>query len=322
MSVGKFSTMCGTLTILVAGCGAAWGQSYPIKSLRIVTSGPGSGADLVSRLLAQGLTPRLGQQVVVDNRTGSGVIAVQAVTKSQPDGSTVLLYGSNIWLLPFMKDDVPYDPVRDFLPITLAANSPNVLVVHPSLPVRSVKELIALAKSRPNELNYASGITASTPHMAAELLKSLAKISLTKVTYTGTSQALTDLMSGEVQLMFPVAAAGMPYVKAGRLRGLAVTSARPTELASGLPTMQSAGLPDYESVLMLGVYAPAKTPAATARFLNQEIVKTLSNAELKEKLFHAGADVVASSPEALMAAVKTDMARWGKVIKEAGIRAD
>jgi tripartite-type tricarboxylate transporter receptor subunit TctC len=297
-------------------------QPLSARPLRIVTSGAGSAADIVARLIAGALPTNTGQSAVVENRSGSGVIAAQAVAKAPADGQTVLLYGGNIWLLPLLQDNVPYDPLRDFLPVTLAASSPNVLVIAPSLSARSVSELIAYARTRPGEVNYASGITASTPHLAAELFGYMAKIRIVRVTYKGTAPALTDLLGGRVQLMFPAAPAAMPHVRAGKLRALAVTSAEPTALAPGLPTLSASGLPGYESTLSLGVYAPAGVPAQTVDRLNRDVVAALGSSEVKEKLFNTGAEVIGSTPADLLARVKGDMTKWGRIIKETGMRAE
>ena len=300
--------------------GSAAGQNFPSKPIRMLASGVGGGGDFGSRLIAQGLTASLGQQVVVENRGGSAIIPAQIVAQAPPDGYTLLSYASTIWLLPYLQS-VPYDPVKDFSPITLAVSSPNILVVHPSLSVRSVKELIALAKSRPGALSYASTAAGGPPHLAAELFKSMAGVNIVRVPYKGAGLALTELMAGQVQLYFLIPTAVMPYVKSGRVRALAVTSARPSELAPGLPTM-AAFLPGYEMVTNLGIFAPARTPDAIIRRLNQEIVRVLNQPEVKERFFNAGTDTVGSSPEAFAAAMKVEMAAIARLITTAGIRAD
>ena len=299
------------------GAGAALGQVYPIKPIRIVTAEPGGGLDFAGRLIAQGLTSNLGQQVIVDNR---GPIAAEIVAKSLPDGYTLLFYGSPIWLAPFLRDRVTYDPVRDFAPITLAVSLPNVLVLHPSIPVSNLKELIALAKAKPGELNYSSGPAGSSNHLAVELFKSMAGVNVVRIPYKGAGPALNALIGGQVQLMFPNAGAVGPHVKSGRLRALAVTSAQPSAIAPELPTMAASGLPGYESVSPLGIFASAKTPTAIIDRLNHEIVRVLATAAVKEKFFNMGIETVGSSPGQFAAVVKADMATWGKVIKDAGIR--
>ena len=295
-------------------------QDFPNKPIRIVTSAAGGGSDFVARLVAQGISPLLGQPVIVDNRGGGGTVTGEMVARSTPDGYTLLLIGSNFWIVPLLQK-TSYDPVQDFSPISLAATDPNVLVVHPSVSARSVKELIALAKAKPGTLNYAAGTTGSNPHLAAELLKSMAGINLVRIPYKGTSAALNDVLAGQVQLMFASAATVAPHLKSERLRALAITSAQPSALAPELPTM-AATLPGYEVVGPAAIFAPAKTPTATVMRLNREVVRYLQTSEAKERLRSIGSEVTASSPEALAVAMKSEMARLGKVIKEAGITAD
>ncbi len=260
--------------------------------------------------------------MVIENRgAASGVIAAQTTAKAPPDGFTLLLYSGFIWVLPYMKS-VPYDPVTDLIPITWAASSANVLVINPALPARSVKDLIALAKAKPGVMSYASSGSGGTPHLAAELFKSMAGVNIVHVPYKGQAQALTDLISGQVQLMFPNAGAVAPHLRSGRVRGLAVTTAQPTPLAPGLPTIASSGLPGYESVVMFAMFAPAKTPPAVIERINQDAARALNKPDVKEKLLNAGIEAVGSTPAQLTAAIKTDMARWSKVIKDANIRAD
>jgi len=302
--------------------GFAVGQDYPNKTIRIITAEPGSGVDLVTRLMVTGLTGGLGQQLIVDNRGGaSGITPIQAVAKAPPDGYTLLLYGTGMWTLPLIQN-LPYDPVSDFSPITLAGSSPNILVVHPSLPAKSVRELIALSKARPGALSYSSGGTGASNHLAAELFKSMAGVNILRVPYKGPASALNGMIVGETQLMFPNAAAAAPHLDTGRLRALAVSSARPSALVPGLPTITASGLPGYESAFAVGMFAPAKTPAAIISRLHQEAVRSLNSAEVKSRLFNVGVEVVGSSPEELAAAMKSEMARIGKMIKEAGIRSD
>jgi tripartite-type tricarboxylate transporter receptor subunit TctC len=305
--------------MMVLGTRMVSGQNYPSKPIRIVTAAPGSGNDFAARLMAPGLTGSLGQQVIVDNR---GIIAIETVAKAPPDGYTLLFYGTVLWLAPFLRDNVSYDPILDFSPVTWVTNSPNILVVHPSLPVKSVEALIALAKARPGELNYGSGSAGSTSHLAAELFKAMAGVNIVRIPYKGAAPALNDVIAGQVHLIFPSASSVMPYVKSGRLRALAVASAEPSALAPNLPTVAASGLPGYESASILGMFAPAGTPATIINRLNQEIERALNRTEVKQKLFNAGAEVVASSPERLAATVKSEMARLGKVIRDAGIRGE
>lgn len=294
----------------------AWAQAWPAKPLRIVTVAPGSANDLVARLIAQELRPVLGQPVIVDNR---GTIAAEVVARAPADGYTLLLYGSAVWLSPFIRSSTPFDPVKDFAPLTLVASSPNVVVSHPSLPVKSARELIAFARARPGQLNYAAGSLGAAPHLAAELFKSMAKLDIVRVAYKGTGGSLIGILSGEVELMFPTAGSVTPHIKAGKLRALAVTSLKPTALAPGLPLLADA-LPGYESVSLNGMFAPARTPDSVIRQLNTEITRVMLRADIREKLVAAGSDAMATSPEEFAATIQSEMAKWGKLIREVGIR--
>jgi tripartite-type tricarboxylate transporter receptor subunit TctC len=312
--------------LCLATAGVAYGQNgqnsqpYPNKPIRMVTAEVGAGGDFVARMIAPGLAERFGQQLIVDNRGGSGVIPIDIVAKAPPDGYTLLVFGSAFWLLPFLQT-VAYHPVNDFAPVTLAVTTPLLLVVHPSLPVKSVKELIAWAKAKPGELNYASGISGSATHLPAELFKSMTGVNLVRVAYKGGGPALNALIGGEVQVMFATASSASPQVNAGRLRALAVTSARPSALFPELPTVAASGLPGYDAASIMCVFTPAKTPAALISQLHGEIVQVLNKPELKERFIRAGSEVVASTPAQLAAAMKADMATMSKVIKDAGIRA-
>jgi tripartite-type tricarboxylate transporter receptor subunit TctC len=244
--------------IIVVGTETASAQNYPNKPIRLVTAEAGGGADFLARLIAQGLAAGFGQQVIVDNRgAASGVVAADTVAKAPPDGYTLLAIGSVLWLTPFLQDSVGYDPVKDFAPVSITARSVNILVVHPSIAATSVKELLAFARSKPGQLNCASGATGSSNHLAAELFRSMSGVDFVRIPYKGSGPALNDLLGGQVQMMFPTSAAGLPHVKSGRLRALAVTSLKPSTLAPGLPTVAESGVPGYESVVMYALLAPA-----------------------------------------------------------------
>jgi tripartite-type tricarboxylate transporter receptor subunit TctC len=303
---------------MLVGTAALAQEAYPSKVIRLVTAASGGNADVLGRFIQTGLTTALGQQVIVDNR---GAIAPAVVAKAAPDGYTILVTGSSVWLLPLLKPGVPWD-VKDFAPITLATSSPSVLAVHPSLPVKNVRQLIALAKSRPGELNYAAGTLGATPHLAGELFKHMAGVNLVRVGYKGTGPAVIALMSGEVHLMFPGAPAAMPYVKQGRLRALAVCSAEASPFAPGVPTVAASGLPAFESMSPQGVFAPAGTPPAIVNRLHQELAHTLNSDDVKQKLFNAGSQVVTNSPEAFASAMRADMERIATLVKVAGLKAD
>ncbi len=318
--------MRGAIVISIAGCAftsePALAQIYPAKPVRIVTNEAGAGLDFALRLMTPGLSTALGQQMIVDNRGGAGgVIAADIVAKANPDGYTLLYYSNGLWTLPLLQK-VPYDPVRDFTPVTLAATSPSILVVHPALPVGSVSDLIALAKAKPGTLNYASGGRGAPTHLAAELFKSMAGVDIVHIPYKGSGPALISLIGGHEQLMFTVAVGGLAHVKAGRLKALAVTSAKPSALLPGLPTVAQAGLPGYEAVSLQGLFAPAGTPRAVVDRLQVEIARVVARADVKEKFFGAGTEVVGSTPADLSSAVKADMTAMAKVIKTAGIRAE
>ena len=317
MLIKRFVAWMFSIGMMVLGAGMVFGQNYPNKPIRIVASAAGGSGDFAARLIAQGLSGVLSQQVVVDNR--GGVIPGEIVSKAPPDGYTLLIDAASFWIGPLLQE-TPYDPVKDFAPVTLTDSAPNVLVVNPSLPVKSVKELIALAKARPGELNYGSSSTGSTPHLAAELFNMMAGVKIVRVPFKGSGPAVISLLGGQVQLMFATAGSVAPHVKSGRLRALAVASLQPSALAPGLPTIAASGVPGYEAVAFEGMFAPAKTPVAIIDRLNQEIVRVLNRAEVKERFFNAGVETVGSTPEEFAAAIKSNVAKWGKLIKDAGIR--
>jgi tripartite-type tricarboxylate transporter receptor subunit TctC len=306
--------------IAMAAPGAVHAQSYPGKPVRVVTAEAGGGNDLVARLMVRAIGDSMGQPFIVDNRGGAGgIIAAEAVAKAPGDGHTLLAYASNIWIIPLLKKTVPYD-MSDFAPITWAARSASTLVVHPALPVRSVTELIALAKARPGQLNYGAGGTGATTHLAAELFKSMAQVNIVRVSYRGNAPVINDLIAGQVQIMFATAGTVAPHTGTGRLRALAVTSSQPTPLAPGLPTVASAGLPGYESLSIYGLFAPVKTPSAIIQQLNREFVRVLQRGEVQAQLLKAGIEAAGSTPEAFAETIRQDVARMRKVISEAGIR--
>jgi tripartite-type tricarboxylate transporter receptor subunit TctC len=299
-------------------CGAAAGQDYPSRPVRIVTSEAGGGNDFQARLVARGLTGALGQQVIVENRP-SGVIPGEIVSRASPNGYTLLLYNNTLWIGPLIQA-TPYDPVRDLAPVTTVAIGPNFLVVTPLLPVNSVAELLALARSRPGELNYASSGTGATNHLAAELFKVMGGVNIVRIGYKGAGPALNDVIAGQIQVMFPTAGAAAPHVKSGRVKALAVTSPERSALAPQLPTVAASGLPGFESLAIYGMFAPARTPRPLINQLNGEIVRVLAAADMKEKFIAVGMETAGGSPEQLAATVRAEMARMGKVIKEAGIK--
>ena len=307
---------CAALTALLT-CGAhAQEQNYPNRYLRILTSEAGSTNDIVSRVVARHLHDKLGQTVVVENRGGP---AADVAARAPGDGYTLLLYGSSVWVLPYFRR-MSYDPVRDLTPVTSAYSQAIILLVHPSLPVKSVKELIALAKARPGQLNYSAGTTAATPHLAMELFKYQSKLNFVRVNYRGTQPAVNALVAGEVQVMFTGAGSVMPMVKTGRLRAIAVTTAERSPLVPGLPTVAESGLPGYEFTSVVGVFVPAKTPAPIVELLSREISAILKRPDVAEPLFESGTAALGSTPEDFGVRVRADIERWRKIIKDTGIQ--
>ena len=307
------------VSMVVLGTGAVFAQDYPNKPIRIVTGTAGGGTDLVARTISQGISGPLGQPVIIDNRAGGAFGDV--VPKTPPDGYTLFVGGSNVWTLSLFQK-TSYDAESDFSPISLLVREVNVLVGHPSLPVKSIKELIALAKARPGELNYASSAIGGSTHIMGELFKSMAGVNIVHVPYKGSVPALTALISGEVQLTFAGAIGVAPHLKSGRMRGLAVTSADPSALAPGLPPLAASGLPGYEMTGATGMFAPAKTSDAIINRLNREAVRVLNLPDVKERILNAGVEVVSSSPEQFRAKIKSDIVTTSKVIKSAGIKTE
>ena len=308
------------LALCALAASAVCAQSYPNRPIRFVTAAPGGGNDVAARIIAPGLTERLGQQVIVDNRGGAHVPA-NTVAKAAPDGYTILVQNNTVWLAPLLEKTA-YDHFRELAPITLTARAPNILVVHPSLPVGSVRELIAAAKAAPGTLNYASGVVGSSNHIAAELFKAMAGVDLVRIGYKGSGPALIDVMAGQVKMIFATVTSSLGHVKSGRLKALAITSAQPSPLAPGLPTIAASGVPGYAAEAIYGVWAPAKTPAAISSRLNEEIVKVLTTPQNRERFVSTGAEVVASTPQVFAAEIKAESTRLEKVFRSAGIRVE
>lgn len=305
------------LTALLA-CGVAQAQTSPTRPMRFMTGSVSSNGDAVSRLLGQVLSASLGQPVLIENRPGG--ISALTVARAAPDGQTLLVTGASFWLAHLVQDNAQWDPIRDFEPVCLLTSSPNLVVVHPSLPARSIKELIALAKSRPGQLNFGAGSIGSTPHLGGELFNAMAQVNIVAIPYKGISTGMNDLLGGQVEVMFPNASAVSTHLKSGRVRGLAVGSARPTPLFPNLPTVSASGLAGYESVLLNGMFAPGRTPPAVIARLHQELAAALQRPDIKEKFFNMGMESVGDKPEQLMTEVKREIAVWGKLIRERGIR--
>ncbi len=308
-----------SVALMVCGADVISAQGFPAKSIRLVTGAAGGGGDFLSRLIAPGLSNAVGQPVVVDTRPGN--VGPEIVAKSPPDGYTLLVDSTTFLIAPLLQK-MPYDGLQDFSPISLLVTSLNILVVHPSVTAKSVKDLIALAKAQPGKLNYGSGSTSSSSFLATELFKSMTGVDIVRITYKGGGPTMTALISGEVQMVLSSAGSATPHIKSGKARALAVTSAQPSVLFPDLPTMAAAGVPGYESVSITGMFAPAKTPATIINRLNQEIVRVVNAADVKEKSLAAGLETVGSSPQQFATAVKADLARLGKVIKDLGIKGE
>ncbi|MBI4189929.1 MAG: tripartite tricarboxylate transporter substrate binding protein [Betaproteobacteria bacterium] len=299
-------------------------RQYPTRPIRfIVPLPPGGGTDLLARTIAPKLGEKWGQTVVVDNRAGaSGAIGLDLAAKAVPDGYTIVAGYIAPMSINVSLTKLPYDPVTDFAPVTLTVLTQNVLVVHPSVPAVTVKELIALLKSKPGHYHYASTGSGSSPHLSAELFKIRTGVNMNHVPYRGAGPALIDLIAGQVALYFAGVSSALPHVQAGKLRALAATGSRRSPAMPELPTVAEAGVPGYESIQWHGVLAPAKTPVWILDKLNRDFVAVLNQPELKERLLTMGFEVVASSREQFASYIKEEIAKWAKVIKEAGIRAD
>lgn len=299
-------------------------QSYPVKSVRLVVPyPPGGGTDIIARIVGQKLSEGLGQQVIVDNRGGAGgTIGTDVVAKSAPDGYTLLMAPTSHAINPSIYNKLPYDTVRDFAPITLAASATILLVVHPSVPVRTVKELIVFARMKPGQLNFGSAGNGTVFHLTGELFKRRAGIDMVHVPFKGGGPTIANLVAGQVSVAFETMLALHSFVKAGRVRSLAVTSARRSSVMPDLPTIAELGFPNIVAENWYGFYAPAATPREVVARLNTEIVKILRMAEIKDRFQGQGTEVVGSTPEQLTEYIRVEMEKWSRTAKEAGARVD
>ena len=312
--------------VLVAGTlGMAAAQSYPNKTIRLVTPyAPGGGTDIIARLLAQKLTENLGQSVVVENRTGGGgIVGTEVAARAAPDGYTILMGTSGpLALNPNLYSKLPYDVQRDFSPIMLVATAPHLLAVHPSVPARTVKELIAVAKANPGKLTFSSGGNGGSSHLSGEMFNMLAGVKMLHVPYRGTGPAAIAVVTGEVGLSFVDVLTTLPHVKSGRVRGLAVSGAKRSAVAPHLPTIMEAGLKGYESGVWYGVLAPSRTPPEVIGRLNLELSKVIRDGVVSTRLTAEGSEVIGGSPEEFSTYMKAELERWAKVIKVANVRID
>jgi tripartite-type tricarboxylate transporter receptor subunit TctC len=313
------------ITACVALALAAHAQAYyPTKPVRIIVpQSPGASTDLTARLIAQRLNAALGQPFVVDNRPGAGsIVGTDLVAKAAPDGYTLLVVASSITLNPTLHKNLPFEPIRDFAPITQLSSFPNLLTVHPTLPVKTVKDLVALAKAKPGSLNYGSSGAATGTHLSAELFKFMTGIDMVHVPYKGGGPAVQALLGGQVQLNFATIVSVLPHLKAGKLRGIAVTTAKRSPAAPEIPTIAESGVPGYDHGPWNGFLAPAKTPRAVVAKLNEETARILHSPDVKNVFMSEGAEPVGNKPEEFAAIIKSETVKWAKVIRAAGIKAD
>ncbi len=304
---------------------AAAPQGYPTKPIRMVCPfPPGGTTDLVARLVAQRLSEAWGEQVVVDNRAGAGgIIGTETVAKAPPDGYTMLLGSITTHAVnPALYKKLDFDPIKDFIPVSLVVSSPQLLAVHPAVPVKSVKELISLAKAKPAQLNYASAGVGTSPHLTFELFRSMAGIDVVHIPYKGTGPAIAELLGGQVQMMITGVVALIPHIKSGKLRGLAVTSEKRVAALPELPTIAESAIPKFDVSSWFGVFLPAGTPKAIVVKMNSEIRRILDSPDVRKRLIDQGADPASGTPEEFAAYVKSEMMRWGKVVRDTGARAD
>jgi tripartite-type tricarboxylate transporter receptor subunit TctC len=312
--------------LLICGCAigtAATAQTYPTKALRLVVpQAPGGGNDAIARMIGNKLTQSLKQQVVVDNRAGAGgLIAAEYIAKAPPDGYNLLLGNvATLTIIPNVQKNVPYDPFKDFEPVSLIASAPLLVVVHPSLPVTSVKQFIALAKAKPGALNYASNGVGSSTHLATELFKVMTGTNMTHVPYKGLAPATTDLLSGQVQVMFSSAVAMLPHVKSGRLRAIAMTGSTRSKAIPEVPTVAEAGVKDYEAGSWYGILVPARTDKAIVDTLSKEIAAAVRSADIQERLNNEAVIPVGGTPAQFAAHIKKEHARVAQVVKSSGAK--
>lgn len=318
---------------MVALCGAAllgWGavaaaQNYPSKPVRfVIPFAPGGSTDTLARAMGGKLSELLNQQVVIDNRPGAnGDIGTSIVARAVPDGYTIVLgYIANFGIGPSLYDKMPYDPVKDFAPITQVAGASNILVIHPSLPAKNFKEFIAYSKANPKKVTFASASVASVGHLTGELLNDLAGIDMVHVPYKGSGQAISDLVGGHIKVMISGMASTLPHVKSGKLRGIATTGARRTPATPDLPTIAESGFPGFEATSWFGVLAPAGTPRPVVARLNKDIIRALQDPAVAKRLADVGFEITTGTPEQFAAYIQAEIKKWAKVVKASGAKAE
>jgi len=313
------------LVAVIAAAGPVSGQQYPARPVRMLVGfPPGGGTDIVGRIVAQKLAENLGQQVIVENRGGAtGMVAAELAAKAPPDGYTIMMaHIAAMSILPSLYPKMQYDTARDFAPVTLAAIGPNLLVVHPSLPVKSVKELITLAKSRPGQLHYASPGSGSVQHLSAELFKLQAKVDMLHIPYKGSGQSIVDLIAGHVQLNFDSVPPVLGHVRQGRLRALAVTSAKRSALLPEIPTVNESGLPGFDMGTWWGLVAPAAVSKDIVAKLHAESIKVLQLPDVRERLANVGAEPGGNTPDQFGAFIRSESVKYARIVKDANIKID
>ena len=319
------TVMTRLLLLFVSCLAVAHAQTYPSRSSRIIVGFVAGGpSDLVARMVAQGLSERMGQQFVVENRPGAtGTIGAELVAKAPPDGYALYLASQTTHAVaPALLPKVNYDPIRDFVTIVRVAHNPLLIVTHPSLPVKSFKELVALARARPGEINFATGGIGSSPHMSMELIKSMTKIDMVPVHYKGDGAAIIDIMGGHVPIMNSSIGVVLPYARNGKMRGIAVTSLQRSAMAPEFPTIAESGVPGFEVITWFGILVPAATPKDVVNKLNGEVVQLLGQPRVRDQLVKMGFEVVPNSPDEYAAFLKQEHTRWGKVVKDLGLKAE
>jgi tripartite-type tricarboxylate transporter receptor subunit TctC len=316
------NSLLAAATLAAAGAAA---QPYPAKPVRIVVGvPPGGTTDVVARLVGQKLAEQMGQQVIIDNRGGAGGnIGADLVAKSPPDGYTLFLATiGTMTINPHLYRKMPFDTLRDFAAIAQLTSMPQVLALHPSVPARSLRELVALGKANPGKLNFASGGSGTAIHLAGELFKAMTGVQMEHIAYKGSAPAMTDLLGGQVSLMFDQIVTAMPHVQTGRLRALGVTTARRSAIAPDLPTLAESGLPSYEIATWHGLLAPAGTPAEIVTRLAGETAKALQATDVRDKFASQGVDAVSGTPDQFAAFMRSELGKWAKVVKASGARVD
>jgi tripartite-type tricarboxylate transporter receptor subunit TctC len=312
-------------SLLFAATTGVFAQAYPTKPIRfIVPFPPGGSADILARAIGQKAGEGLAQPLVVDNRPGAGTaIGAEALAKSPPDGYSIMIGTvSSHAINPALNPKLPYDPLRDFTPISLVATIPFAMIVHPSVPAKSVQEFVALARAKPGSLNYSSAGNGTSNHLAGELLKSMAGIDIVHIPYKGSAPALNDLLAGQVSLMFDLVLTAAPHIKSGAVRGLAVTSAKRSSALPDLPTVAESGVPGYEVSAWFGIFAPAGVSQPVVQRLNAEFIKALEQPDLRQRLASQGAEPLSSTPSEFSAYLRSEIDKWAKVVKASGMKVD